>query len=105
MLKKISFIIAIFGISVLLSFLILPGKEIDEINLLEINEKIVLEGKVVSEKDFGDFKIWNVGGIEVVCDCEESYLNKIVQIVGVVSEFNDQKQVRVLEIRVLSQGI
>ena len=35
-----------------------------------------------------------------VCECEdeESYLGKEVEIIGLVEEFNDKKQVRVLRI-------
>jgi len=105
MLKKISFIIAISGIAVLLGLILLspkPAGLLDDINDMEINEKVMLQGIVDSERDFGDFRIWNIEGIEVVCDCKESYLGKEVEIVGLVEEFNEKKQVRVLEIKILS---
>ena len=102
MLRKISFILASLGIAFLLALLIIPGEELGDrdIDNMMVNEKVFLEGKVESERDFGNFKIWKINGkdFEVVCDCEESYLNKEVQIIGLVDEFNEEKQVRVLEI-------
>lgn len=103
MLRKYAFIVAILGIAVLLGLLILSPKELDssdELDSMEINEKVVLEGKVESERDFGDFRILSVNSIEIVCECgdEESYLDKKVKIIGLVEEFNEKKQVRVLRI-------
>ena len=105
MLRKYAFIIAILGIAVLLGLLMLSPKELyslDELDSMEINEKVVLEGKVESERDFGDFKVLSVRGIEIVCECggenDESYLGKEVKIIGLVRKFNDNKQVRVLRI-------
>ena len=86
-LRKIAFIIAIMGIGFLLIFLLAAQKEIssaEEVNSLAVNSKVMLIGFVESERDFGDFKIWNVNGIEVVCNCEESFLDKEVEIIGVI---------------------
>jgi len=105
MLRKYAFIVAILGIAVLLGLLILSPRELgslDELDSIGINEKVVLEGKVESEREFGDFKVLSVRGIEIVCECggedDESYLDKEVKIIGLVEEFNDRKQVRVLRI-------
>jgi len=103
MLRKYAFIVAILGIAVLLGLLILSPKELDssdELDSMEINEKVVLEGKVESERDFGGFRIMGIEGkdFKVICECEESYLDKEVEILGLVEEFNDKKQVRVLRI-------
>lgn len=116
MLRKYAFIVAILGIAFLLGLLILPAKkiveersglvEINNLEELEINDKVIFSGKVGSESDFGDFKIWKLSAItsgaemdfDVVCDCRESYLGREVEIVGLVSEFNGERQVRVLRI-------
>jgi len=105
MLRKLSFIIAILGIGVLLGLLLSPAEEIESLEELEINERVVFSGKVESEKDFGGFKIWKIRGFEmdVVCDCEESYLNEEIEIEGIVDEFNGKKQVRVLVIEKASR--
>ena len=109
MLKKLAFIIAILGIAVLLGMLILPAGELKNLEEMEFNDKVIFEGKVESERDFGDFKIWKLSTItsgaemdfDVVCNCEESYLGRKVKIVGLVSEFNGEKQIRVLRINIL----
>ena len=101
MLKKISFAIAILGIGVLLGMLALPAKELKALNETFENEKVFLEGKVESERDFGDFKILNINGVDVYCSCSESYLGKEVYAEGFVDEFDGKKQVRVLKIREL----
>jgi hypothetical protein len=104
MLRKVSLIITFAGLSVLLGMLILPAEEIvgERAGLTEreINEKVVFSGKVESEKNFGDFKIWELSEVDfdVVCDCKESYLGEEIEIEGIVGEFNGQRQVRVLRI-------
>ena len=109
MLRKYAFIVAILGIAFLLGLLILSPKELgslDELDSMEINEKVMLKGKVGSERDFGDFRIWKLSVIEgdteidfeVICDCKESYLGREIEIVGLVSEFNGERQVRVLRV-------
>ncbi|MCH7567849.1 MAG: hypothetical protein IIA87_00335 [Nanoarchaeota archaeon] len=103
--RRISFIIVILGIFVLLVLLIFPPIEIEEIESLdeiEVNEKISLSGEVIDERIFEDFKILKIGEIEVVCNCPigESYLGKNVSVIGLVEEFNERKQIRVLRLLV-----
>jgi len=104
--KKYAFIIAILGIAILLGLLALGPKEIgssDDFEAMEINEKIIFKGMVIDEKDFVDFRILKLQGkdFEVICDCVESYIDKEVEIVGVVDEFNGKRQVRVLRIGII----
>ena len=101
MLKKISFILAVVGITVLLILLILPGRKISDIDNMAINEKVILSGRIIDEGDYGDFKIWQMEGkdFDIICDCKESFLDKEVSIVGLVDDFNGEKQVRVLTAR------
>jgi len=105
--KKYAFIVSILGISVLLTLLLVVPEEITEnsMDAMEINEKIYLEGVINKELDYGDFKILEleIDGessrlIDVVCDCKESYLEKKVSVIGVVEEYEGEKQVRVLSI-------
>ena len=97
-LRKASFIIAISGMAVLLSFLLLPAKELGDLNGELINEKVVFSGKVESEREFGAFSILKINGINVLCDSGKKYLSKEVLIVGKVEEYNGKKQVRALYI-------
>ena len=101
MLKKISFILSLVGIAFLIGLFLSSPIELDDIDELEINEKVVLTGEVENERDFGDFKIWSVEGVTAVCNCKESYLGEEVRVVGIVDVYGGEKQVRVLEISVI----
>jgi hypothetical protein len=102
-LRKVSFIIAFIGVCILLVFFTLPSKEFGNLEELRDNEKVTLTGKVVSERDFEDFRIFSLNRYEIdlVCDGCESYFGEDVRVLGVINEYEGKKQVRVLEIIVL----
>ncbi len=100
--RRSSFIFAILGISFLFYLLIFEEIKIEELKDLEdleINSKIILVGFVDEEKDFGTFKILKIKGIDVVCNCFESYLNEEIIVEGYVSEYLGKKQIKTLSIR------
>lgn len=99
--RKLSFVLTILGISILLVMLNFSGKKVESLEGLELNEKVIVSGEILKERDFGDFKIFNMGEIEVYCNCKESYLGKEVLIEGLVAEFDGEKQVKVLKIKIL----
>lgn len=104
MLKKVSFIIAIIGISLLVVSLVFPAVKVEDLSGSEINSKVKFSGVVSDERDFGDFKIFKLEGndFEVVCDgCGDiSYLDQNVRVEGIVDEFRGERQVRVLKISI-----
>ena len=103
MLRKISFIVVILGLAFLFYLLMMSPKEInslDELDSLEINEKVIFKGIVDSQRDFGDFRILVVDGIKVVCNCVDSYIGREVEVEGFIDEFNDKKQVRASRINI-----
>ena len=75
-----------------------------EIENLPDNSKVLIRGKVVSEKYTSDavktFVLDNA--LKVDCRCGEEYLNKSVEIEGVVDEYNGRKEILVL--RIFSQS-
>tara|TARA_Y100000310_G_scaffold332776_1_gene408991 strand:- start:498 stop:809 length:312 start_codon:yes stop_codon:yes gene_type:complete len=100
--RRSSFIFAILGISFLFYFLVFGEIKIEkfkDLKDLEINSKIVLEGVVDEEKDFGTFKILKIKEIEILCDCVKSYLNEEIIVEGYVSEYLGKKQIKTLSIR------
>ena len=102
--KKISFIIAILGISYLVFMLnagVVKITEDEELQGMIANKKVTLSGEVESERDFDGFKIMKIDGIGVVCDCKIIYLGKEVEVIGFVEEYEGRKQVRALEIGVI----
>ena len=106
LLKKISFIAAVTGIGVLLLLMAWPSyMNINEIDIheLEVNTKVDVIGNVKSERDLGDFKILRLENkdFDIICDCEESYLDKDVEVFGKIEEYEGKKQVRVLSISAL----
>lgn len=104
--RRFAFVVAFLGIFVLLGLLVfLPPKEIKSLGDLQdlrVNQKVFLTGKVESEKQFGDFNIMHVEGVEVVCECKRSYIDKDLEILGAVSEYEGKKQVSVLRIKILN---
>ena len=100
--RKLSFVLTILGISILLVMLNFSGKKVESLEGLELNEKVIVSGKIIKERDFGDFKIFNMEGIEVYCNCKKSYSGKEVLIEGLVDEFEGEKQLRVLKIKILN---
>jgi len=101
MIKKASLIFLIIGIIVLIfiSFKS-PIKNVNFENLegMEINTRVEINGKVEGVKDFEDFKILIVDGIEIICDCKQNYLGKQIKIIGLVDEYNGKRQIKALKI-------
>jgi|TARA_B100000315_G_scaffold220235_1_gene222729 hypothetical protein len=100
--RRISFIFAILGISFLFYIFLFAETKIEsfeDLDKLEINSQIILEGVVTNEKDFGNFKILTIKEIDVVCNCKKSYLDEKLFVEGIVSEYLGKKQVKVLSIK------
>ena len=79
------------------------GKEIgsySELENLEVNQKVYLHGRVVSERAVGENIILTLDkNITLVCDCDGSFKGKEISLVGVVGEYDGRKQVQVLRLR------
>jgi len=100
MIKKLSFIFAILGISLLLLLMLKYPKQItiDQVDNYEINTKIQITGKVNNVRIFDDFQILSIENIDLVCNCKENYLNKEVSVVGLIDDYKGTKQIVVLKI-------
>lgn len=106
--RRIAFIVAVLGVVVLALFL--NHKEItvesySELEKLEVNQKVFLEGRVEGERflSSGNKLFVLDSGIEVLCSCVDSFGDSRIEVIGIVSEFNLRKQVEALEIRVQSE--
>jgi len=100
-LKKMSFVLTMVGIVVLLILLTFPAEILRNIDEGDLKEKVYFEGEVSNERSIGESKLINIDGIEVICDCRESYLGKEVRIEGLVDSYNGKRQIRALKIEVL----
>lgn len=101
LLLKSSATVAILGIAFLLGVMVFPNYiEVNSANIenMEINEKVVISGVVDNEREFGDFKILKINGVDIICDCEDQLINEEIIVKGVVSEYQSQKQIMALTI-------
>ena len=119
--RKWAFVILILGMFVLLLLMnFLPAKNVgsyEELEKLEINTKVILSGKVVEERVLYEgtksFELdiedsvnslalvsneTSRNGIELICECTDSFLDEKIIIEGVVSEYEGKRQVEVLKI-------
>jgi DNA/RNA endonuclease YhcR with UshA esterase domain len=105
--RRFAFVIAIIGMFVLAMFMGRGNLEIESrenLEQLEINRKVSLSGKVVEERVLyvGTKMFILDNGIELVCECVDSFQGEDVVVEGVVSEFENKKQVNVLKIETFS---
>ncbi len=103
--RRRAFIVVVLGMFILALMLNFNVKEInnyDDLKKLEINQKVFLRGKVVSERAIVKGKLFVLDNeIELVCECLENLVDKEIEVEGAVSEFDEKKQVSVLKILVL----
>ena len=89
--------LGMLGLVGLMSF---DVREVDKLDGLEINQRIVLTGRVISERViYSDEKLLVLDkNITLICSGCGSYLNSEIMVEGVVEEYEGEKQVRVLRI-------
>lgn len=100
--RRFAFVVFVIGMFVLMGFLIFFVKEVDDLEGLEINERVIVGGMVMDERViFGSEKLLILdNGIELVCECFGVFEGREILVEGVVMEFRGKKQVRVLSISV-----
>lgn len=106
--RRWAFVVFMLGMLVLVGVLVFYVREVEsylELEGLEINQRVRLSGEVVSERVlYGDEKLLELdSGIVLICEGCGSYLDKEIFVEGVVEEYEDGKQVRVLKLRVINR--
>ena len=101
--RRFAFAISIFGLLVLallLNLIPIKVENYSELDNFEINQKVILEGKIMEERILfeGTKMLVLDNGIELICECNENFKGKNIEVAGVVEEYNGKKQVRVLKI-------
>ena len=98
--RRIAFIVVMLGMLVLVGLMIFNIREVKDLEGLEINQKVSLSGKVISERViYSDEKILMLDkNISLICSGCGSYLNSEIMVEGVVEEYEGEKQVRVLKV-------
>jgi len=104
--RRFAFIVAIVGLFVFALLLNFGGKEMknyEDLEKLEVNQRVSVSGKVIDERVvFGNERVLMLNnGIEMICECDRSYKGSVVEVEGVVEEYKEKRQVRVLKIIVL----
>jgi len=100
--RRFAFVIAILGMFVLV--LLLNKSEIEvnnyeELEGLEINERVIVNGFVVSERYiFEEVLLTLDNNLELICECVGNFEGREINAVGVVEDYKGKKQIRVLEI-------
>jgi DNA/RNA endonuclease YhcR with UshA esterase domain len=102
--RKWSFILYVLGMVCLILIYMLPGFEVESLDGMELNERVIVSGKVISERGiYSGTKLLELdSGIRVVCECVESFEGREVRIEGFISEYNGNKQVSVERIELLN---
>jgi len=105
--KSVALGIALVGIAILLFLLYRPYSEeivnIESLEGLTPNTKVMVEGIVSSERIFDDFRILVIKNIPVVCGCKTavSLEGKEVRVIGLIEEYEGEREIQVLELTVL----
>ncbi|MFH1290467.1 MAG: hypothetical protein ABIH92_03600 [Nanoarchaeota archaeon] len=101
--RKWAFIVAILGMFVMVLFLNLEPEKVEDysdLEELELNTRVSVMGKVVSERlIYGRTELLVLdNGIDLVFEGVGNFENEEIEVVGVVSEYNEKKQVTVEKI-------
>ena len=121
--RRFAFVVLVLGMFVLV--VLLNGSPVEvfgygNLESFELNQRVSVSGEVVSEKIIYSGK-WvlvldiensenslalvsnetSSSEIELVCSCEGGFLGEEVNVVGVVGEYNEKKQIEVLKIQIV----
>ncbi len=99
--RRVAFVFALAGIFVLSIFLNFGTWEISgvsELYELELNSRVSFVSEVVSERKIsGGRKLLNLeNGITAVCSCEGNFSGTSFRFVGIVSDFEGERQIEIL---------
>jgi len=99
LMQRLALCIAVLGIFVLIGLLAFARlEEVTSLNETIAHQRVIVRGVVASERSFGNSKIIAVNGLEILCDCAQTFRGKNVTIIGSVDDFNEKKRVVALEI-------
>ncbi|MBI5803768.1 hypothetical protein HY450_00825 [Candidatus Pacearchaeota archaeon] len=101
--RRFAFVAAIIGMFFLFLFFEAKPTEIrgiEDLNKLEVNKKVLIFGEIVEARViYGRTRIFILdNGIEILCECYGFSEGDLIEVEGVVSEFEGKKQVEVLSI-------
>lgn len=96
--RRIVFLIAIVGLSILLSLLIKQPTKISSLDNIIPGKVVKIQGTVDEERKFGSGKLLIIDEIPVYCECSENYVNSRVYVEGVIEKFPEDLRVRAFKI-------
>ncbi len=105
--KILSLITSLIGIFILGSLILIMKpievENLEDIEVLADNTKVVIEGKISEERTlYEGTKMLKIKDIEAICECNGKYNDKNVRIKGIIDEYDHKKQILVMEIETLN---
>jgi hypothetical protein len=101
--RRWAFIIFVAGVFLMFVFANLPPEQISsasDLYSLELNTRISIFGKVTNERIIypGTRLLDLDNGITVLCECEEDFADKEINVVGKISDYEGKRQIVAEEI-------
>jgi len=102
--RRFAFIITILGLLALLVLLNKSPIQIsnqEQLKGLEINTPVSITGKVIIEENIYETQrlLTLENNIKLTCQCPQNLRNKEISILGIVSEYDNEKQITILKIK------
>ncbi len=100
--RRIALAVSLIGLFILMLIFESSSEYVSDVKDLErfeIGQKVYLQGIVEGERKFGETKLISINEIDIICECDESYLGKSLLIEGVIEDYLGKKQIKVLRIR------
>ncbi|MEK6811016.1 MAG: hypothetical protein AABX96_00745 [Nanoarchaeota archaeon] len=99
--RRIAFLIAILGLSILLSLLLREPIEVSSLDGLLPDTVVKIQGSVEEERNFGSGRLLIVDEIPVFCECSGKYVGSRVFIEGVIERFPEDLRIRAFKINLI----
>ena len=100
--RRIAFLIAIIGLSILLSLLLKQPTKISSLDGLLPGTAIEIQGTVDEERKFGSGKLIIINEIPIYCECSNKYIGSKVKVEGVIEKFPEDLRIRAFNIQIIS---
>lgn len=101
--RRISFILAMVGLTTLLFLLNTSPKEAttpEDLENYQINQLVTLKDEVISQRIIyeGTTLYQTQKGFELICECTQNLKDQELTITGTLEEYEGKKQVRIITI-------
>ena len=99
--RYIALIVALAGIFLLFYIMLLPAREINNLDETSVRERVRIRGLVEKERGISTGTLLVINNMSVRCNCFATHRNKFVVVEGYVDEFRHERFIRAQSIRVI----